>query len=220
MQQANWMSLGIIVTLFACMVQRLASSMRLTIYASAASYRHMMALPWKHKSYLPTSRAISQTNHKKGSFLMRSSVLFWNHWISRRAAVPDQYFLVFLTFPAWRNSLQGTLPLTVGWSFLLTGSSLPEADGLASAAIWANCWVGNNDSNLPTSSTHLASSTHLSASSIFSSFLEGEGFLAGDGWCTGEGTSIPSLLTLSLSPWIGAPTSPCPSHPFLGLLSS
>ena len=30
------MSLGIIVTLFACMVQRFASSMRLTIYASGS----------------------------------------------------------------------------------------------------------------------------------------------------------------------------------------
>ena len=62
------MSLGIIVTLFACMVQRLASSMRPTTYASTASYRHMMVLPWKHKSYLPTSRTISQTKHEKGEF--------------------------------------------------------------------------------------------------------------------------------------------------------
>ena len=125
---ANWMSLGIIVTLFACMVQRLASSMRLTTYASAASCRHMMALPWKCKSYLPTSRAISWTNPEKGSFLMRSSVLFWNHWISQRATVPGWYFLVFLAFPAWRNSFWEALPPMVGWSFLLTGSSLPEAD--------------------------------------------------------------------------------------------
>ena len=72
------MSLGIIVTHFACMAQRLVSSMRPTKYASAASCRHIMALPWKHKSYLPTSRAISWTSHEKGSFLIRSSVLFWN----------------------------------------------------------------------------------------------------------------------------------------------
>ena len=34
--------LGIIVTHFACMMQRLASSMRPTIYASAASCKHMI----------------------------------------------------------------------------------------------------------------------------------------------------------------------------------
>ena len=100
------MSLGIIVTLFACMVQRLASSMILTTYASAASCRYMMVLPWKCKSYWPSSRAILQTNCEKGSFLM-SSVLFWNHQISQRATVPGWYFLVFLTFPAWRNSFWG-----------------------------------------------------------------------------------------------------------------
>ena len=135
--------------------------MRLTIYASAASCRHIMALPWKYKSYLPTSRAISQTNCEKGSFLMRSSVLFWNHQISQRATVPGQYFLVFFTLPAWRNSFWGALPPTVGLSFLLTGSSLPKADSLSSAAIWANCHVGDDDGNLPTSSSHLSSSTCL-----------------------------------------------------------
>ena len=177
------MSLGIIITLLACMVQRLASSMRPTTYASAASCRHIMALPWKCKSYLPTSRAILQTSHEKGSFLMRSSVLFGNCQISQRATVPDQYFLVFWTFPAWRNSFLGALPPMVDLSFLLTGSSLPKADGPASTAIWANCWVGDDVGDLLTSSSLLASSTHFSASSIclFSFSLTGKGFLAGDG---------------------------------------
>ena len=201
MQWANWMSLGIIVTHFACMVQRLVSSMRLTKYASAASCRHITALPWKHRSYLPTSRAISWTSHEKGSFLIRSSVLFWNCWISQRATVPGQYFLAFLTFLALRNSFQGALPPMVGWSFLLTSSS-PKADGPASTAIWANCWVGNNNGDLPTSSSCLASSTHLSAS------LMGEGFLAGDGWCTGEGSSFLSQPALPTPPSFGAPSSP------------
>ena len=125
--------------------------------------------------------------------------------------MPGQYFLVFFTLPAWRNSFWGALAPTVGQSFLLTGSSLPKSDGLASAAIWANCWVGNSDGDLPTSSSHLASSTHFSASSIlFSSSLVGEGCLAGDGWCTGEGASILSLLILFSPPWIRAPTSLCP----------
>ena len=173
--------------------------MRLTKYASAASCRHIMVLPWKHRSYLPTERAISWTSCEKGSFLIRSSVLFWNCQISQRATVPGQYFLVFLTFPAWRNSFQGALPPTVGQSFLQTGSS-PKADGPASAAIWANCWVGNDDGDLPTSSSHLASSTCLSASStIFSTSLMGEGFLAGDGGCTGEGGLLPLAAISSQS---------------------
>ena len=173
------------------MVQRLVSSMRLTKYASAASYRHIMVLPWKCRSYLPTSRAISWTSHEKGSFLIRSSVLFWTCQISQRATVPGQYFLVFFTFPAWRNSFQGALPPTVGQSCLWTGSS-PKADGLASAAIWANCQVGNDDGDLHTSSSCLASSTCLSASStIFSTSLMGEG-LSGWGWVVHQRGRHPS----------------------------
>ena len=210
------MSLGIIVTPLACMAQRLASSMRPTTYASAASCRHIMALPWKCKSYLPTSRAISRTSHEKGSFLIRSSVLFWNHWISQRATVPGQYFLVFFTLPAWRNSFQGALSPMVGWSFLLTGSS-PQTDGPASAAIWANCWVGDKDGDLPTSSSHLASSTHLSTlSNLFSSSLAGEGFLAGDGLCTREGGLFPFLATFCLAS-LGQRTHLSPPLSFLGI---
>ena len=91
----------------------------------------MMVLPWKCRSYLPTLRAISWTSHEKGSFLIKSSVLFWNHQIFQRATVPGQYFLVFLTFPALRNSFWGALPPMVGQSFLLTGS-YPKAEGPAS----------------------------------------------------------------------------------------
>ena len=132
------MSLGIIVTLFACMAHRLVSSKRDTKNASAASCRHIMVLPWKHMSVLPTSWAISWTSREKGSFQIRSSVLFWYHQILQRATVPGQYFLVFFTFPAFRNSFCGALPPVVGQSFLWAGSS-PEADGQVSAATWANC---------------------------------------------------------------------------------
>ena len=71
--------------------------------------------------------------------------------------MPGQYFLVFLTLPAWRNSFWGALPPTVGQSFLLAGSSLPNIYGLASAAIWANCWVGDDEGDLPTPSSCSAS---------------------------------------------------------------
>ena len=128
--------------------------------------------------------------------------------------MPGQYFLVFFTLPAWRNSFQEALPPSVGQSFLLTGSSLPKSDGLASTAIWANCWVGDDDRDLPTSSSHLTSSTCLSASSnFFSSSLMGEGFLAGDRWCTGEGASFPSLPVPSLPLSFGVSTSSL-SSPF------
>ena len=104
----------------------------------------------------------------------------------------------------------------VGWSFLLTGYS-PKADGPASTAIWANCQVGDNDGDLPTSSRCLASSTHLSASSnIFSSSLVGEGFLAGDGWCTGEGGLLP-FLAITLCASLGWRTHLSPPLSFFGL---
>ena len=122
--------------------------------------------------------------------------------------MPGQCFLVFFTFPAFRNSFCGALPPTVGWSFLLAGSS-PEADDPASAAIWVNCQVSDDDGDGPTSSSLLASSTRLSASSnVCSTSLMGEGLLAGEGWCTGEGgllffaqvfSFLASLAILSLS---------------------
>ena len=149
---------------------------------------------------------------------MRSFVLFWKCQISRRATVPVQYFLVFLTLPAWKNSFQRVLPPMVGQSFLLTGSSLPDVDGPASAAIWANCQVSNNEGDLPTSSSHLASSTHFSASSTCcSTSLPGKGSLAGDGCCMGEGGLHPfstraHLTSLDLRTHLLPPFSP-----FLGV---
>ena len=124
MQWANWMSLDMTVTHFAWMVQRFVCSMRPTTHAPAASCRHIIVHPWKHMSYLPTCMAILQTSHEKGSFQIRSSVLFWNHCISQRATVPGQYLLGFFTWPAHKNSFWGALPPTVGWSFLWAGSSL------------------------------------------------------------------------------------------------
>ena len=168
--------------------------MRPTINTSAASCRHIIALPWKHKSYLPTSRANSQTNCKKGSFQIRSSVVFSNHWISQRATVPGQYFLVFFTLPAWRNSFWGALPPTVGWIFLLTGSSLPNIDGPASAAIWAKCWVSDNKGDLPTSLSCPASAILL----MISSACRGAS-LAGVGNGLATRASSPFLPSLWLS---------------------
>ena len=47
---------------------------------------------------------------------------------------------------------------------LLACSSPPDIDGLASTAIWANCQVGNDSGDVPTSSNFSASSTLLSSS--------------------------------------------------------
>ena len=121
--------------------------------------------------------------------------------------MPGQYFLVFLTFPAWRNSFQGALPPTVGWSFLLTGSSLPEADGLASTAIWANCRVSNDDGNLPTSSSPLASSTHFSASSPPLLWVRASWLGMGDELERGP----PSFLCQSSSHFSGVENPPLPT---------
>ena len=219
MRRANWTSLGIIVTLLVCMAHRLVSSKRDTKYASAASCRHMMALPWKCISVFPTSWAISRTSRENGSFRIRSSVLFWYRQISRRATVPGRYLLGLLTFPAFRNSFRGALPPTVGQSFLRAGSS-PEADGLASAAIWTNCQVGDDDGDQPASASLFASSTHPNTPSITcATSLVGEELLAGEGWCTGEGghfsftssflaclaSHLPHLLSLPVS-------SSCPAR--------
>ena len=136
MHQASWISLGIIVTLLAWMAQRLMSSMRPTKYASTASYRHKMACPWKHRSYLSTSRAFLQTNHEKGNFWIRSSMLLWNQQMSRRATIPSWYFQAFFTFLAFKNSFLGALPPTVGWSFFLAVSSPLNVDGPAS--VWSH----------------------------------------------------------------------------------
>ena len=61
--------------------------------------------------------------------------------------------------------LQGALPPMIGQSFLQAGSSPPNIDGMASAAIWANCQVGDNSSDLPTCSSHSAFSIVLFISS-------------------------------------------------------
>ena len=190
------------------MAHRLASSKRDTKNASAASCRHIMTLPWKHMSVLPTSWAISRISHEKGSFRIRSSVFFWYCQISQRATVPGRSFLGFLTFPAFRNSFHGALPPMVGQSFLQAGSS-PNADALASTAIWANCRVGNDDGDRPTSSSLFASSTHLIiSSSACTTSLTGEKLLAGEGWCTGEGGLFSSVFFLPhLSSQL--PSPPC-----------
>ena len=153
MHWESWIFLGITVTLLVYMAQRLVSSISPTRYASAASCRHKMACSWKCRSYLPTSRAISWTSCKKGSFWMRSPVLFWNQQISQRATVPGWYFQVFFNGAAHKNSFWGALPPMVGQSFLWAGSSPPNLDGPVSAAIWTNCWVGNKCGDIPTSSS-------------------------------------------------------------------
>ena len=149
---------------FMWIAERLASSRSPTNYAPAASCRVNMVHAWKCMSYLPTSRAISWTRHKKGSLHIRRSVLFWKWWISHRITVPSQYFGDLFTFSAFRNSFQGVLPPTVSWSFLLAGSFPPEVDGLASTVIWANCWVGDDSGDLPTSPNFTASSILFSNS--------------------------------------------------------
>ena len=85
-------------------------------------------------------------------------MLFWNCHISWRAAVQGWYLLGFFTWPAHKNSFWAALPPTVGLSFLHTGSSPPNLDGLASTAIWTNCQVGDDDGDCPTPSNCSATS--------------------------------------------------------------
>ena len=76
--------------------------------------------------YLPTCMVILQTSHEKGSFQIRSSVLFWNSCILWRATVQGHYLLDFFTWSVCKNSFWGALPPIVGQSFLWAGSSPPK----------------------------------------------------------------------------------------------
>ena len=107
------MSLGIIVTHFAWIGHRSASSRSPNKCASAASCRVKMACTWKHMSHLPTSRAISWTKHEKGNLWINRFVLFWNQQISQRATIPSWYLQGFFTLPALRNSFHGAFPPTL-----------------------------------------------------------------------------------------------------------
>ena len=149
------------VTCFTWMAHRLASSKSPTKYASAASCRVKMVCTWKSISYHPTSMVISRNRCEKGNIWIRRSVLFWNWQILWRATIPGSYLGDFFTLPAFRNSFQGAMPPVVGLSFLLTTSSPPDIDGLASAATRDNCRVGDDSGNLPTSPYFSASALLL-----------------------------------------------------------
>lgn len=88
MQRArSWISLGMMVAHLAWISYRLVSSNNPTRYASAASCCVATIDDWNLKSVLK-SWAISLTSRYKGIFLIRSSMLFWYFWTSRRATIP------------------------------------------------------------------------------------------------------------------------------------
>ncbi len=118
---ASCMSLGIMVTLLACMAHRLVSSNSPTMYASAASCRASTAWLWNLRSLL-YSCAISLTNLWNGSFLISSSVDFWNFLISLSATVPGRNLWIFLIPSTW----------CAPWAFW----------GVFRAALFANCLRG------------------------------------------------------------------------------
>ena len=178
---------------FVWIMQRLASSRSPTKYACVAFCRVNMAHVWNCMSYFPTSMAISQTRSEKGNLHMRRSILFWKWWISHRATIPGWYLWGFFTLPALRNLFWEALPPTVGWSFLLGGSSPPDIDGPASTAIWANCQVGEDSGDLPTSPSFSASSTLFS-----NSLWVGGVTTSGTGGSTGAGSSWASTCTSTL----------------------
>merc|ERR1719486_1677760 len=102
------MSLGMMVTRFAWIAQRLVSSKRPTRYASDASCRATTAELWKRRSVLK-SCAISRTRRWNGSLRMSSSVDFWYLRISRRATVPGRYRWGFFTPPVAGADLRAAL---------------------------------------------------------------------------------------------------------------
>lgn len=80
------------------MAQRFESVNKSTMYTSVASCKVIIALFWNLRPVLIES-ATSRTTLWKGSFLIRSSVLFWYLRISRRATVPGRKRWVFFTPP-------------------------------------------------------------------------------------------------------------------------
>ena len=81
----------------------------------------------------------------------------------------------------------------VGQSFLQTGSSLHNLDGLASTAIWANCQVGDDNGDLPTLSNCSASAILLIISPT-----SGGASQAGDGGLVMGTSLLPSISLLLL----------------------
>jgi hypothetical protein len=98
---ANCMSLGIMVTLFACIAHMFVSSNKPTKNASDASCNAKIAVDWNRVSS-PNSWAISLTNLWKGALRINNSVFFWYRWISLKATIPGRYLCGFLT-PGERN---------------------------------------------------------------------------------------------------------------------
>ena len=98
MRRAKWMSRGKIVTRFAWMAHRFASSNREVRYASAASCSANSAVPWNRKSFLK-SWAISLTNRSNGSRRKSRFVVFWYRRISCKATVPGRNRCGFLMPP-------------------------------------------------------------------------------------------------------------------------
>ena len=150
--------------------------------------------------------AILQTRCDKGSLQMRRLVLFWNWQILWRATAPGQYLWGFFTFLALRNSFWGALPPMVGWNFLLASSSPLDVDGQAYAAIWANCWVGND----LVTSTHPPTSLHPPFSSPSHLGLEGAS-TPGTGGSTSAGGSTGAACT-SAHVFISRAFLPTPSR--------
>ena len=100
--------------------------------------------------------------------------------------MPGRYFLVFLTFSAFRNSFHGALPPTIGRSFLWAGSppmqmALPQQP---SGPIVGSATTMVTYPLPPAYSPPQPASSSPPAPAPPPS---GEELLAGEGWCTGEG---------------------------------
>ena len=132
MRRASWISLGIIVTLFAWMAHRLVSSKRPTRYASAASCSAATADDWNLKSVLK-SWAISLTSLWRAAFLsaaLCSSGIFGFHggkqfraWTCGASSLHQWQVQIF--WLPWSSAASvGPYPLLIYGQFALFGPSL------------------------------------------------------------------------------------------------
>ena len=94
---ANWISFGIMVTHFTCMVHKLVSSNNKTRYASTASCNAVTAAGDILSSCPPCHRSCTNSlmRQSNGALLISSSVDRWYLLISCSATVPGLYLLRF-----------------------------------------------------------------------------------------------------------------------------
>ncbi len=147
MWYANCISLGIMMTHFACMVHKFVSSNMSTRLASDASCNaKKSAVLWNCRSFLCSSATL-QTKCWKGALRMRKSVDFWYHQISWSYVVGNVRYTVTID----NGYMLGISHIEVmtwsptysncSWMISMQLFDYPANDAAILAAFVANCFT-------------------------------------------------------------------------------